>query len=232
MEALDDDALLSVLRRASGHTLSQAMMSCRRLCGFLRRRDELWGRLLRRPACVVVDEVQRIPRGRRPCGFAGNPNRYLYSLAYASLKFAVRIARLEYSTNGVLMKDCVLCVVSLMASVHDDSTVAEQAHLTRAWLAAEGCLLRFPIGTYFDAVEAFGSLEGPLAVVLMGMRQVAVNPALNSPVCRLRLSDRGGSAERDRRHRDRVWELKRVVRRIGFLLKVGRQAMGVLRRRP
>ena len=226
MMSLHDDALFSVFSYASGHTLSQAMMACRRLSHFIRSRDDLWGRLLHRQRATSID-LRQIPRPR-PC-FEGGENRYRYALAYASLKFAVRIARQEYSVNGVLMKDCILCMVSVLASFHDDSTLDERASFVGAWRKTERVVVQYPIGVYFDAVRVFGDLEPSLSVVLTAMRQVAINPALCHPVCKLRLSHRCGDAdERERRHSERIWELRRVVRRLGYLLKIGRQAMSTL----
>ena len=224
MWPLDDDATFSLLSHASGHTLSQAMMVCRWLCALIRGRDDLWGRLLRRRPTSV--DLGHIPRTRP--WFEAGENRYFYALAYASLKFAMRAARQEYTVNGVLMKDCILCMVGVLASFHDDSTLGERARFVRAWRETERVMVRYPIGTYFDATEAFADLEAPLSTVLTGMRQVAINPALSHPVCRLRLSHRRDAAERERLHGERVWELKRVVRRVGYLLKVGRRAMRTL----
>jgi hypothetical protein len=227
MQILSDDALFCIFRHTSGHTLSNAMMSCAHFCHFIETTDALWERFIRRPRSE--NHFSRLSPRPGPCSITKSAFHF-YSLAYSNLKFAMRVARLEYSTNGVLMADCMTHIARLMGQPNGASLLARGsgAYLMRAWSKAEGHVTKHPIGTYFDAVEAFVDLEPPLSIISRGVQIVARNPALSSPVCRMRLSNTCSPQNMEIKVNDRVWELKRVARRLRYLLKVGRHAMSAL----
>ena len=228
MKSLDDDSLLCVLHLLSGHTLSQLTMVCTTLREFLRRMDSVWGRLVYHP--LPEDALRGAPAASLRHGVAPclGPCLRAYSLAYCTLKFAVRIARIEYTANGMVMKDCVLHLVRTLASFQDDSTLGERQCFAKAWSQTEGVLVRYPVGTYFDAVSAFCDLKPPLSVVLTAMKHVVLNPAFSIPVCQMSLARRG-VAVTEKRLAEQVWELKRIARRIAYILKTGAKGLTVVR---
>ena len=221
-------------------------MACTRMCNCIRQEDSLWSDLVCHDMVLLLgrEDYPQYPPRTQPCPGVGG-DRYIFCAAYANLKFAMRIARHEYTSNWELMRDGIqsLLVVSPYDDVDSTSTGVDSwsspltpvltRALTRSWGRVEHALVRFPIGTYFDAVEAFGDIELSLSVVLEALRLVVLMPPLIHYVYRMRTSHRRNvqmTAGGD--YMDVVLEFKRMLRRVRYLLRVGRKAMRYMKPRP